>query len=207
MGVNSITASAKGIDNKSTEKTKVNENKQDITQKNQTDNDTAAVYEKSEQSSSNAKIYKRDDATVDRLLQEADKRAQSLRDLVEKMLFKQGQTFDDSTDIYKLLQEGKVDVDPETSAQAQKDIAEDGYWGVKETSDRLVSFAKALSGGDPSKANLMIDSVKKGFEQATKAWGDGLPSICKDTLDATISKLEDWRDSISKENEDNTNDN
>ena len=40
-------------------------------------------------------------------------------------------------------------MDEKTRLQAQKDIAEDGYWGVEQTSERLVSFAKALSGGDP----------------------------------------------------------
>lgn len=198
MGVNSISDATKAYDTKTKDKVKSNESKKDAAKSSQTNADTAAVYEKSDQSTDDSpKIYKRDNATVERLKQEIDQRTQSLRDLVEKMLVKQGKKVNDATDIYKLLREGKVNVDPETSAQAKKDIAEDGYWGVDKTSERLVSFAKALSGGDPSKADLMIDSVKKGFEEATKTWGDKLPSICKDTMDATIKKLEDWRDSKS----------
>ena len=161
--------------------------------------DAAAVYEKSDNTNANKKVYKRDTATIDRLIDEAEKRSQSLRNLVEKMLLKQGETFEESTDIYALLREGKVQVDPETRAQAQKDIAEDGYWGVTQTSDRLVSFAKALTGGDPSKADEMIDAVKKGFGEATKTWGGDLPEISKNTMDAAINKLEDWRDSITEE--------
>lgn len=160
--------------------------------------DTAAVYEKSN-NSENQKIYRRDNATVERLMQEAERRSQNLRSLVEKMLLKQGESFTDSTDIYALLREGKVQVDPETRAQAQKDIAEDGYWGVKQTSDRLVSFAMALTGSDPSKADEMIDAVKKGFEAATKAWGGELPGICNDTMKETIRKLEEWRDNGRQE--------
>ena len=68
--------------------------------------------------------------------------------LTGEMLLKQGQTLTDATDIYALLREGKLEVDPEVKAQAQKDIAEDGYWGVEQTSERLLSFAKALAGGD-----------------------------------------------------------
>jgi len=70
---------------------------------------------------------------------------------------------------------------------------------VNKTSDRLVSFAMALSGSDPSKADDMIAAVKKGFEAATKAWGGDLPQISKDTLDATIKKLDSWKSSLQSE--------
>ncbi len=203
MSVNGIATVAQSYDNKSTTKAKTNENKQvEETKQKDTENTTAAVYEKSEETAdtkANKKIYKKDTATIDRLLAEADKRAQSLRSLVEKMMLKQGETFTEATDIYALLREGKLEVDPETRAQAQKDIAEDGYWGVEKTSERMLSFAKALSGGDPSKADVLIEAVKKGFEEATKAWGGELPEISKRTLDATIGKLEAWRDGLGSE--------
>ena len=115
-----------------------------------------------------------------------------------KILLKQGQTLSHIKNIYGYFREGKLEVDEETRAQAARDIAEDGYWGVEQTSERLLSFAKALSGGDPSKADEMIRAVKKGFAQAEKAWGGALPQICKDTLDRTISKMDEWRDSIDK---------
>jgi len=154
----------------------------------------AVAYEKE---SNIGKSYQRDQATIDRLLAEAERNRQRLTDLVERMLLKQGQTYKKAGNVYTLLREGKVEVDEEIRLQAQKDIAEDGYWGVEQTSERLVSFAKALAGGDPSKADLMIEAVKKGFEQAEKIWGGALPQICRDTLDRTISKLESWRDSLN----------
>lgn len=158
----------------------------------------AAVYESSQaEDSTNKGIYKRDTATINKLKEDAERRTAQLRSLVEKLLLKQGEKLTEATDIYQLLREGKLEIDPETAAQAEADIAEDGYWGVNQTSDRLVSFAIALSGGDPSKADLMIDAVKKGFDQATKAWGDKLPDICQRTLDATIEKLEKWKTSVN----------
>lgn len=193
MSVNGITGATQSYNAKSSTKS-TKETASEV--RNEEAVESAAVYEKSETTSKN-KIYKRDSATIDRLVEEANKRTQSLRDLVQKMLMKQGQTFDESTDIYSLLREGKVEVDPETRAQAQKDIAEDGYWGVEQTSDRLVSFAKALSGGDPSKADEMIKAVQKGFEEATKAWSGELPDISKRTLEATIKKMETWRDELT----------
>ncbi len=91
-----------------------------------------------------------------------------------------------------------VNADPATIAQAKKDIGEDGYWGVEQTSDRLVSMAQALSGGDSAKADELIAAMKKGFSQATKAWGEDLPDICKNTIDTAVKKMEDWRDGITE---------
>ena len=193
MSVNGITNTTQTYESKTTAKSAKSQTTPAEQQKG-AEGDAAAVYEKSEQTADTGKIYTRDSVTVDRLKSEAERRTQSLRELVEKLMLKQGQTFTEATDIYALLREGKVQVDDETRLQAQKDIAEDGYWGVEQTSDRLVEFAKALSGGDPSKADTLIGAVKKGFEQAAKAWGGELPEISKKTIDAAIKKMEAWRD-------------
>lgn len=195
MSVNGITGLTAYENNAAVSANANQSKKADEKQQSNIDQDTAVVYEKQEEVTEPKKLYQRDQATIDRLLEDAERRAQSLRDLVERMLLKQGQKLTEATDIYGLIREGKLEVDPETRAQAQRDIAEDGYWGVEQTSERLVSFAKALAGGDPEKADLMIDAVKKGFEEATKAWGDELPDISKRTLEATLKKLEAWRDS------------
>ena len=36
-------------------------------------------------------------------------------------------------------------------------------WGVDAVATRLMDMAMALSGGDPSKAELLRDAVQKGF--------------------------------------------
>lgn len=192
MSVNGITNASQVYESKQPEKSKASQTSGETKQK-ETEDSAAAVYEKGQQPEEK-KVYQRDNATIDRLIAEAEKRTQQFRDLVQKLLVQQGQTVNEATNIYELLREGKVEVDADTRAQAQKDIAEDGYWGVEQTSERMVSFAKALTGGDASKADEMIEAVKKGFEQATKAWGGTLPEISQRTLDATISKLEAWRD-------------
>ncbi len=198
MGVNGITSVGQTYESGATAKAKANQN----AEKNQTKQEetSAAVYEKTEpKPETEKKTYTRDQVTINRLKADADRRTQSLRELVQKLLIKQGDTYTDATDIYQLLREGKVQVDDETRAQAQKDIAEDGYWGVEQTSNRLVEFAKALSGSDPSKADKMIEAVKKGLEEAKKAWGGELPEICQRTIDTTIKKLEEWRDGTGEE--------
>ena len=102
-------------------------------------------------------------------------------------------------DMWKFLASGNFTVDAETKAQAQKDIAEDGYWGVEKTSDRIVDFAKALSGGDEKKADELIGAFKKGFEQATKAWGKTLPDISQKTYDRVLEKMDNWKNGVETE--------
>lgn len=163
-------------------------------------NEVAAIYEPSQNTSTDStkKTYKPDTATINQLKADADRHTQQLRSLVEKLLLEQGQKITDATGIFALLREGKVKVDPETAAQAQKDIAEDGYWGVKQTSERMFSFAKALTGGDPDKAKEMKNAFIKGYEDAKKAWGGELPEISKKTYDATIALFDEWMGSASE---------
>jgi hypothetical protein len=160
----------------------------------------AAVYDKTDKTDKVEKpTYKQNTALVEKLKADAEARTAQMRNLVEKMMMKQGQTINGSMDYLMALKNGTVKVDPATRKQAQEDISEDGYWGVKQTSDRLVSFAKALTGGDPSKADEMMKAIEKGFGQASKAWGGDLPDICQKTLEATREKMEEWRKSTSTE--------
>lgn len=163
----------------------------------------AAVYERSDAADAAKDKVKRTDADRAAFIKQAqadlEARQQQLTDIVSKMMGKQGQTVGLADDMWKMLADGKFEVDAATKAQAQEDISEDGYWGVEKTSDRIVDFAKALAGDDPEKADKMIEAFKKGYEQATKAWGKDLPDISKNTYDSTIKKLEDWRD--GKENQ------
>lgn len=200
MSVNAVNGTTSTYDVNNTSKAKQSQSEAADKAKQINQDDTAVVYEKSD-TATKGKVYQRDNATIARLTAESERRTQSLRDLVRKMLLEQGETYNEATDIYGLLREGKLKVDPEVREQAQKDIAEGGYWSIEQTSERLLSFAKALSGGDSTKADEMIEAVKKGFKMATKAWGGELPDISKKTLEAAIRKLEAWRDNLSQTQE------
>lgn len=178
------------------------ENVKKSTQENDQKDNSGVIYEKS--NNINETISSNEDI-IAKLQLETEQRTNQLYSLVQKMFNKQGITFNTSNEMFNILRSGNFKADPETIAQAKEDISEDGYWGVKQTSDRLVSFAQALSGNDPEKADKMIEAVKKGFDQATKTWGGELPSICKDTLDSTIKKLEEWRDNINPTSSKTTN--
>ena len=157
----------------------------------------AAVYERSAESKTvSAKNMNVDrDALVAQLKADSEAQVKSLMDIVNKTISGQGKAFSIASgdDMWKFLASGNFTVDAETKAQAQKDIAEDGYWGVEKTSDRIVDFAKALSGGDEKKADELIGAFKKGFDQATKAWGKTLPDISQRTYDRVLEKMDNWK--------------
>ena len=165
--------------------------------------DEAAVYEKSSDDKSlTTDNYKKSDRTalIQQLKADQEKMISNLMDIVMKTISGQGSTFAIATqdDMWKFLAEGKYTADEETVKKAQEDISEDGYWGVNQTSDRIVDFAIALSGGDSSKAEVLLDAFKKGYEQATGTWGKDLPDISSKTYDAVLDKFEQWKNGTYK---------
>ena len=133
-------------------------------------------------------------ALVNQLKADSEQRQSQFLDIVRKTISGQvgafGKANDDS--IWRTLASGNFTVDAATKAQAQKDIGEDGYWGVKQTAQRLFDFASALAGDDVDKMKEMQAAMEKGFKQATKSWGGKLPGISHDTLSAANQLFDDY---------------
>ena len=190
MSVNGVTGasdaySTYATNTKSTE-TKT-DNKAETSKETTSAESTGVVYEPSkEASTASAKKYKPDTNMIAKLKADAEARTSQLKSLVEKMISKQGDAYGKANDIWSLLSSGNFTVDAATKAQAQADIAEDGYWGVSQTSQRILDFATALTGGDPDKIEEMRAAFEKGFKQATKTWGGSLPDISQKTYDAVM---------------------
>ncbi|MBE5865900.1 MAG: hypothetical protein E7292_06790 [Lachnospiraceae bacterium] len=155
--------------------------------------EVGAVYEPSNavQTDSTKKIYTPNTELINKLKADADARTAQLRSLVEQMMTKQSTIYSNASDIWSFIRSGQYEVDPATKAQAQADIAEDGYWGVNQTSDRIIQFATALTGGDPDKIEEMREAFKKGYAQAEETWGGELPEISKQTYEAVMKKFDD----------------
>ena len=136
------------------------------------------------------KTYKPDTNLINKLQADADARMAQMRSLVEKMMSSQANTYGKANDIWSFLRSGNYTVDPATKMQAQADIAEDGYWGVEKTSDRIIDFANALTCGDPDKIEDMRAAFEKGFKKAGKTWGGDLPDISQRTYDAVMEKFD-----------------
>lgn len=150
---------------------------------------SGAVYEKSRSSSST--IYAKEDV-VARLKADADARTSQMKSLVEKMMSSQGAKIGQADSMWQFLAGGNFTVTPEVKTQAQADIADNGYWGVTKTSDRIVEFAKALVGDDPKGAESMRAAFEKGFKAATKSWGGKLPDISQRTYDSVMAGFDQW---------------
>ena len=160
----------------------------------------SVVYEKSDAASkatySINKMSQADrSALVEQLKNDQVQRQQSLTDLVSKTLGQQAKTYGlamNDTAFWRMFADGKVTVTEAAKKQAQEDISEDGYWGVKQTSQRLFDFASALAGDDPKTMQAMQKAMEKGFKEATKTWGKEMPEITGQTKDAADKLFEEY---------------
>ena len=107
-----------------------------------------------------------------------------LRNLVIKTLQDQGVSAQIST------AEIDLDLTTMTPEEAQELVAEDGYFGVEQTSDRIVDFAINAFGQDPARLEEMKDAIDQGFLEAQDAFGGALPEISQQTYEAIMNKLD-----------------
>ena len=187
MSVNGITSSqaAAAYSYSSTESKKAETTQETKSETTNKANDTGVIYEPSKKASTagTKKTYTPNTALVQQLKADADARISQLRSLVEKLISGQADSYGKANDIWSFLREGSFTVDPATKAQAQEDISEDGYWGVKQTSQRMRS------------------AFQKGYKQAEKTWGGKLPDISQQTYDAVMKGFDDMAAAANKTEE------
>lgn len=71
------------------------------------------------------------------------------------------------------------------------DIFEEGYWGTKQTSDRLANFVINGAGDNLEKMRMGREGIIRGFKEAEKLWGGKLPEISYTTLDKALAKIDE----------------
>lgn len=109
-----------------------------------------------------------------------------LQNLVTNLLKEQG------IDTKIAIGEKEIDINSITMEEAQELVADDGYFGVEQTSERIFQFAVGITGGDPSRIDAIKEGVDKGFQEALKVFGGELPDISHETYDAVMNKLDNW---------------
>ncbi len=115
--------------------------------------------------------------------------SETIKDYVVSLFKEQGMEVKSAVDF-----ENEIDFTEMTPEQAQELVSEDGYFGIKKTSDRIVQFATGAWGNDTSKLGEIKDAVMKGFKEAEDAFGGTLAQISYDTIDAVMEKLDTWAD-------------
>lgn len=114
-----------------------------------------------------------------------------LRGLVMNILKEQGIDSEIATD------SGTIDLNTLTQEDAQALIAEDGYFGVDQTSERIVNLAIGIAGGDVTRLDAIKEGVEKGFQEALNVFGGWLPDISHQTYDMVMKKLDEWAEKAS----------
>ncbi len=186
--------------NRNTRNNKV-ENKEAIESKN-----TGESKKTEQEEITNSKSeYKVDKKTINAMIEESNRKTEEAKALFNKIFSNQANSsfmangkdvlsnIEDVIRNYTETGELGFDVSEEVSAQAREDVSEDGYYGVKQTSERILSFAKALSGGDPDKIDILRDAVEKAFTEVEDMFGGELPKLSKDTYDAVMSGFDEWQ--------------
>ncbi len=222
MGLNTSTVNTntytKKVETRQAETKNTNEAVKDTTTANEnvTTNANGDTLEVTNKTSANNK-NRVDEKELARLLKEAEQDAKQFTNFINKVMGNQGKNSilanfgvgsksDDSfgmavedlqtsvADLKAGLENGTIQVDQETIDKAKELTSEDGYYGVKQTSGRILDFAKAISGGDTSKADILKDAIQKGFDSAAELWGgmDKAPQITKDTYDAVMKGFDEW---------------
>ncbi|MBC3887587.1 hypothetical protein GH810_04615 [Acetobacterium paludosum] len=138
--------------------------------------------------------YTIDQKKLSEIKADFSKNTAAFKKMVAVMLEKQGLKVNDAI---KSLSEGKdisFTVDAGTQASAQEGISEDGYWGVDKTAERIVDFAKAVSGGDKSKIETLKNAFIDGYNQAKKSFGGELPDISQKTYDKVMEGFDNWNE-------------
>ncbi len=183
-----------GINNKDNPKNieDVIAEKNDVNNKEQ----PAVVYDKSETDKKvdkNGHIY--DAKAIAKLKQQTEANKLKLFDLIKRSIGKQGEVISylEIDDIIKVPEDVRL--------EAQELISENGEFGIEKTSERILDFAKAISGDNPKKAAILRDAIDKGFKEAERMFGGELPQISKDTYARVMEKLDAWEKGLSEEPE------
>ena len=129
-----------------------------------------------------------DTSAINKLKQEFADASENLRAYVAKLIQNQGNEQSQAPSAYVVN-------------QAKQAVSEDGDWGVKAVSDRIVEFAKAISGNDKSKIDTLKAAIEKGFKEAGVDLGGTLPDISKQTHDEIMKKLDEWANEGQNESE------
>ena len=162
-------------------------------------------------------------ASIEKLWADTNAATSAIRSLVAKLIGREdaaGQAFwavraqggmkhsdVDFKELQKQLDEIKSGKLSEADrAEAQAMVAEDGFFGVNQTSQRLMDFAKALVGEDASdeKKQNMRNAVQAGFDDVAKLFGgfDRLPDVSKQTHEKTMKLFDEWMGVSAAEKDD-----
>ncbi len=92
-------------------------------------------------------------------------------------------------DVSSLQHNGRsiLDLSPEEAADL---VSEEGFYGVKNTAQRLSGFVINGAGDDLEKVKAGREGIARGFKEAEKLWGGQLPDISYETFDLALKQID-----------------
>ena len=145
-------------------------------------------------SGENPTSFRPDRARMQEILSHNQRMVDSFRQLVSTLLNTQIETANLAGQVWDFSDpNAMVDIEEATRAEAQAAIGEGGYFSVEAVATRLLDFAVAISGGDPSRIDVLRNAVQAGFDAAAERWGGELPEISQQTHAAVMEGFDQWQ--------------
>lgn len=85
--------------------------------------------------------------------------------------------------------EGKAIADL-SKEEAAELVSEDGFFGVKQTSERIANFVISGAGGDEDLLKEGRKGILAGFKEAEQMWGGKLPDIAYETIAKAVEMVD-----------------
>lgn len=87
-----------------------------------------------------------------------------------------------------------------TQDEAKELVSENGFFGVKQTSDRVANFVFNFAGDDLELLQKGREGIIQGFEEAKKMFGGELPEISYKTQERTLALIDEKINSLKSGN-------
>ena len=114
---------------------------------------------------------------------------------LEVLNFLAGKETDGGMSLKNIGYEGKPILEL-SSDEAKNLVSEEGFFGVKNTSDRVAGFVLNFAGDDLDVLQKGRDGVVQGFEEAKKMFGGELPDISYKTQERTLALIDEKMNSL-----------
>jgi hypothetical protein len=115
-----------------------------------------------------------------------------LADYMAQMASESKTTFTTQADTFTLVDigyKGKP-IGQLSQDEAKALVADDGFFGIAQTSARIADFVISGAGTDLSKLQAGRSGMLQGFSDAEKLWGEKLPEISYTTMQKALEKVD-----------------
>lgn len=113
----------------------------------------------------------------------------------EVLDFLSGKETQNGWSLKNIVYEGKP-ITELTPDEAKELVDEDGFFGIKQTSDRVSNFVFAFAKDDLELLQKGRDGIVQGFEEAKKLFGGELPEISYKTQERTLALIDEKINSL-----------